>query len=1729
MSTTTNILRYESLLRGAFVALCIGVAASASAQLTTSPQTDLVELANTITGDGVQISNPVITCHSEGYGQFTYTGSALGIQEGIILTSGRRVEAVGPNDVENKSFQQNTNGSSILNVVTGRTTRDACMFEFDIIPSGDSLKFNFALGSEEYNEWVGSQYNDVFGFFISGPGITGDPGIGNDHNIALIPNTNQPVTINNVNNGSNSQYYFDNAGGQHIQYDGLTRGLSARTQVQPCTSYHLKLIVADASDRKFDSGVFIERIQSNNISMALVTTTGGPDLVEGCNNGFVRFTRGAVRPTPLTLEYYLQGTATNGVDYAAIGNPDPGVPKFVTIPADQASVDVPVDPVADGIAEPTESLLFILGNPYCVGAPLDTLVVSLVDSLVSSLSPAGPINICPGGSVQFQASGGTTYAWSPAAGLSATNIANPIATPSATTNYTVVISQGTCSRTISRLVRVSNATLSATITRPLCSGASNGALNLSVSGGTAPFSFTWTGPNGFTASSEDLVNVGAGTYNVTVTDGSGCTRTQSFNISEPAALSAMVSPSILPFGENVACFGGTTGTLNLNLTGGTAPFGFAWTGPSGFTSNAQNLSALRAGAYSVTITDAGGCTTTAAYTMTQPTAIGAGVTGIQHVACFGNNIGSATATNTGGTPPFSYTWNTTPAQTTATATGLAPGAWTVTITDGYGCTSTAVATINGPAQALGSTVGSTTHVTCFGAATGSTTVSATGGTSPYNYSWNTTPAQSTATATALPAGTWTCTITDNNGCTTTRNVTINQPAAALTGNVSAQTNVLCFGNSTGSALVGASGGTAPYSYSWNTTPVRTTAVVTALPAGTWSCTVTDAGGCAITVPVTITQPSAALALALDAPVNVLCFGNNTGSATVIASGGTAPYNYAWNTSPVQTTATANGLVAGNYSCTVTDANGCTSLQAVLITQPAAALASSVNAQTNVLCFGGNNGSATVAASGGTAPYTYNWNTTPVQNSATASNLSAGNWACTITDANGCTVLRNVSISQPAAALSAALSAQTNVLCFGNSTGTATMNATGGTAPYTFVWNTTPVQNTASATGLSAGTWTCTITDANGCSVTRTATITQPAAGLSAHLDAHIDVLCFGNSTGSATVSVSGGTAPYSYSWNTTPVQTTAMATNLAAGSRTCTITDASGCSTTLDVTITQPAAALNATLGTRTNVLCFGNSTGSATIDVSGGSAPYTYAWNTTPVQNSATAIGLPAGTWTCTVTDANGCTRTRNVVITQPSAALASSLSAQTNVLCFGNNSGNATVSVTGGTTPYTYSWNTTPAQSTATASNLQAGMWTCTITDGNGCTSTSQVSITQPASALTSSLSGQVNVLCHGASTGSGTVVASGGTAPYTYSWNTTPVQTTATATNLIAGTRICTITDVNGCTSTTSVTITQPAAAINITGTVSPATCGGAADGAVDATVSGGSTPYTVAWSGPNGFTSSNTDISAMEAGVYQLNITDANGCTASSSFNVGQPGVFTISATTSDYNGFEVSCPGASDGSIAQTISGGTAPYSHSWSGPDGYTSSDEDISVLASGTYTYIVIDDNGCSTSATYSMETPPALSASLSSPVLDGAWNIACDGHMSGSIDAGIVGGVSPVTVNWSGPDGFSSNDEDLSALGAGTYTLTMIDANGCRMTDAITLTAPPVLTATGTMINGVDCFNANNGIAQTTVAGGTAPYSYSWNTTPAQITSNATDLPIGTWTCTVTDANGCSTTANT
>ena len=1342
----------------------------------------------------------------------------------------------------------------------------------------------------------------------------------------------------------------------------------------------------------------------------------------------------------------------------------------------------------------------------------DTVHVTItqpVAPLALSISAATDI-ACYGdatGSVTVAASNGTpgyTYSWN--------------TTPVQTTATAVNLTAGTYSCTVTDAngcVSGINATLSQpsaplqvnlnSIVDVNCYGDATGSASVIASNGTPGYSYSWnTSPVQTTATATGLT---AGTYTCTVTDANGCTETINATIDQPAgALTATIS-SI----SNVNCYGDATGSATVAAAFGTPGYTYAWnTTPVQTTATATGLAV---GSYTCMVTDALGCTASASVTITQPQApISLSLISTTPVGCYGDATGSATISSTGGTPTYSYAWNTTPVQTAATATGLAAGSYTCTVTDNLGCTETITVTITQPAAPLSLSIAAISDVDCYGDATGSASVNAFDGTPGYTYAWNTTPVQTSATATGLAAGTYTCTVTDANGCTETINASITQPAAPISLSIASNTPVSCYGDATGSATIASTGGTPGYTYAWNTTPVQTTATAAGLAAGTYTCTVTDVLGCSETISVTITQPSAALSLVVNPQVNVACYGDATGEANIVASNGTPGYTYAWNTSPVQTTANATGLAVGTYTCTVTDANGCTESIDVTITQPSAPLSLSVLSISNVDCYGDATGAATIQAANGTPGYTYAWNTTPVQTSATASGLAAGTYTCTVTDANGCTEDINVNITQPSAPLSLNITNVTPVNCYGDATGSATVVANDGTPGYTYSWNCSPMQYTATATGLAAGTYTCTVTDALGCSETISATVTQPAGALSASISSITDVNCFGDATGSATVNASMGTPGYSYAWNTTPVQTNATAIGLAAGTYSCTVTDALGCTTTTTATVSQPQAPISLSIASTTNVGCYGDATGSATITPTGGTPAYTYAWNTNPVQTAATATGLAAGSYTCTVTDNLGCTETITVTITQPAAPLSLSIAAISDVDCYGDATGSASVNAFDGTPGYTYAWNTTPVQTSATATGLAAGTYTCTVTDANGCTETINASITQPAAPISLSIASNTPVSCYGDATGSATIASTGGTPGYTYAWNTTPVQTTATAAGLAAGTYTCTVTDVLGCSETISVTITQPSAALSLV--VNPqvnVACYGDATGEANIVASNGTPGYTYAWNTSPVQTTANA--TGLAVGTYTCTVTDANGCTESIDVTITQPSAPLSLSVLSISN---VDCYGDATGAATIQAANGTPGYTYAWNTTPVQTSAT--ASGLAAGTYTCTVTDANGCTEDINVNI-TQPSAPLSLN---ITNVTPVNCYGDATGSATVVANDGTPGYTYSWnSSPAQYTAT---ASGLPAGIYTCTVTDAAGCSEAIMVSITQPTApLNITLQSKTDVDCFGNSTGSASVNVTGGTSPYSYSWNTTPVQNTVTATNLSAGTYSCTVTDALGC------
>jgi hypothetical protein len=685
----------------------------------------------------------------------------------------------------------------------------------------------------------------------------------------------------------------------------------------------------------------------------------------------------------------------------------------------------------------------------------------------------------------------------------------------------------------------------------LCFGNSSGAVDLSVTGGTAPYAYLWS--NG--ATSEDLTNIAAGTYDVTITDGNGCTITSSVTITEPtAALGATTTQT------DVLCFGNSTGAIDLTINGGTAPYAYLWS--NGATT--EDLAGITAGTYSVTITDANGCTTTASVTIAEPTATLAASTTQTDVLCFGNSTGAVDLSVTGGTAPYTYLWSN--GATSEDLNNVAAGTYSVSITDANGCSMTASVTITEPTATLGATT-TQTDVLCFGNSTGAVDLSVTGGTAPYTYGWSN--GATTEDLSNVAAGTYSVTITDANGCSMTSSVTIAEPTATL-GASTTQTDVLCFGNTTGAVDLSVTGGTAPYTYGWSNG--ATTEDLAGITAGTYTVTITDANGCTTTASVTITEPTATLG-ATTTQTDVLCFGNSSGAVDLSVVGGTAPYTYLWSNGA--TTEDLSNVAAGTYNVTITDGNGCTITSSVTITEPTATLAATTT-QTDVLCFGNSSGAVDLSVVGGTAPYAYLWS-----NGATTEDLAgitAGTYSVTITDANGCTTTASVTITEPTATLGATTT-QTDVLCFGNSTGAIDLTINGGTAPYAYLWSNGAT--TEDLAGITAGTYTVTITDANGCSMTTSVTITEPTATLSA-TTTQTDVLCFGNSTGAVDLSVTGGTAPYTYLWSNGA--TSEDLNNVAAGTYSVSITDANGCSMTASVTITEPTATLGATT---TQTMCF--------------------------------------------------------------------------------------------------------------------------------------------------------------------------------------------------------------------------------------------------------------------------------------------------------------------------------------------------------------------------------------------------------------------------------------------------------------------------------------------------------------------------------------------------------------
>lgn len=1194
--------------------------------------------------------------------------------------------------------------------------------------------------------------------------------------------------------------------------------------------------------------------------------------------------------------------------------------------------------------------------------------------------------------------GNVTHSWSNGA------TTEDISGLEAGTYTDTITDEGGCQIIVEVTITNSNQfTASSNVTNPTCASPLSGAIDITIVGGTAPFTYAWT-PN-TAATTQDVSGLAPGTYSVTIADGASCEATVESTI-------APLNTITLSANLTTSTCGNADGAIDLTVNGGSGSYTFVWSNAE----STEDITALEAGTYNVSVTDQTDvtCTASGEYVIingNQPI-----VTVVSSNTSCIEATGSVTLTITGGSNDFDFAW-TGPNTFTASSqnlTNLEVGTYNLILTDNQTTcvvNSSASIQLDNPPSITATVV----NTTC-GQNNGLIDVTVTGGTAPLVILWSN--GVGTVDQINLTSGSYSLTITDFNGCSATAVYTIapsTQPSSSLV-----ELNPSC-GNDTGSVVTTLSGAVLPVTYSWtfNGAPFASTANISNLAAGTYILTANDGSGCVIRDTSVLVYPDQPV---LSTIITDTQCGLETGAIDLTVDGGSGNVTFLWDDSFgfTATTEDISDLAFGCYIVTVTDANGCeVSLEACVENENAPIVDFTVtNASCNL-----DNGSITAQISGGVEPYSLSWTGT-TESELTISNLSVGTYFLLVIDDNGCETIDSVAISNtgvPALNVN-----QTDATC-GATDGSIDLVVSGGLAPYTYLWSPNG-EVSQDLSDLATGDYSVVVTDDAACEVSASFTIdTQDGPTISF---TQINPEC-GNNAGSIDVTVTGGSGSYTYLWTGSGVtQGVEDQASIGAGIYTLVVTDVQGaCIDSVSITISNSNSfeATPSIVGTT----C-GLDNGSVTIALLGGTAPFTYLWCDGSTLPNAT--GLPAGACQVTITDDSNCSVILDLDI--PSAPASSVTANVTNTTC-GDCNGAIELTLTNAPNPVTILWNN--GASEISLPSLCAGDYSATITDGNGCILIYSGNVEGSDAVVATST--QVNTIC-GQSIGSIDVTVTGGTEPYSFSWNgpNTVDVSTEDLSDLASGDYILVVTDFTNCTANVSVTIINTDDPI-LSFVVIDASCG-ASTGSIDLTVTGSAGIPIFEWTGPDAFTSATEDISNVPSGTYSVTVTSGS-CEVTG----------TASITNSDAPSASISldndtiCGGIS---AALTIEiTGNGPFSFVYS--DG--TSNIPVASFVGNTFTAIVSP----SLSTTYSLislvsDNDPTCQGSFSVASVDIIVNptpvqptISANGPLSFCEGESVVLTSSSQTGNiWSnlGPDQLNQSN---TVTESGIYSVNVTNVFGC------------------------------------------------------------------------------------
>lgn len=1267
-----------------------------------------------------------------------------------------------------------------------------------------------------------------------------------------------------------------------------------------------------------------------------------------------------------------------------------------------------------------------------------------------------------------------------------------------------------------------------------CFGAKDGSIRIDAQGGTQPYQIAWGGP-GVTQQDqnrEDLLNRQPGTYCATVTDAQNCTVNRCFVITEPQPLRIVFTNLVAP-----KCATSADGCATVAPQGGVGGYQITWTFDG--STQATNCTLRGGRAYDVTVVDANGCSITQSITLTAPQPIDIAVRDFKNVTCKGANNGLVNIDIAGGTPPFTYDWaDLAVPNEPEDRQDLPPNAipYCITVTDANGCTMDRCFTITEP-EAITITVQIQKNPTCNGKNDGLIDVNVVGGNpGTKTFRWtrdgNTFPNNTLEDVRDAVAGDYLLTVTDSLGCTGTLAVTLTEPDELQVVLVQ-KTDNTCFGECKGVINVDYVGGTQPYQYTWeddsNAPEDRNN-----LCAKDYVVNVLDANGCTARLAVTITQPTQ-LAVQLNRLTNATCNNTCNGVIDIQPTGGIPPYTYSWNTSPSQTTQDiTNACASDTVKVTVIDANQCQVVRTFKITEPDSITITVIKAK-RPSCSGFADGAISISITGGTkfnnpaAPYRTLWtrNGAFTSSNQNLTNLAFGNYCVTVTDAKGCIKTQCVNLTQPTA-LSVTIQVNETIKCPKAKTGIIEAMPSGGTPPYTYIWNANNSFNAKVLTNSGAGGYTVVTVDSNGCTATAGITLTEPAP-ISVSILNKTNILCNGDQTGAIEVAVVGGTSPYTYLWKgdqlNPPVNTDVVPriTDLLPGTYEVEVTDANSCKASLTgIIITQPQQGISITTITRTDVTCNGKKDGRLTIRPIGGTGQLRSEWVGPGVNTVGTSLrNLGPGTYCVLVTDQVNCMKQECYTITEPAEFKLDTTNVK-QVSCDGANDGSITVQPSGGNSgQIIYAWVNSKNNnigSSNSVSNLVPDVYTACALDRLGCQTCIQIVITEPLP-ITLKTQNVTGVTCNGEANGSIEVEAEGGgSGEFQYAWAGPNGYTGSGATiaGLKGGEYTLTVTKGN-CNEGFVINVAEPGALVARLKEQRDVTCNGGSNGSINLDIEGGTEPYTFNWTPAS---PAIEDINQLEAGEYTLDVTDASGCTTTFTTTITEPDSVRIVLQGI----IDVQCNGESSGGITVNVSGGNEPYRYIWSSSNPADTTNV-LSDKPAGQYTLTVFDVNNCVSAAeTYEIKQPDVLKATVTAITPE-----SCKGAMDGGVQIAITGGTQPIRYVWT----FNNNPEDTTTvsnstvdkvdLEPGTYNLLLIGTGGCTYdTTIVILPADSMRIAIDQLIQPI-CGESCTGRILLTVDGGVAPYTYIWQDNGAPASEDRDLLCEGTYCLRIIDANNC------